>query len=535
MTKGLEAVLDECLNRIVSGEKDALYACVAEHPELSDELVPLLRLAAGLEALREDTPPPPAGLRIGRQQLLREAARLRNMEDQRAAARRSFLSFHLQPLLRRSGLVIALVAVLVVSLLGGGTIAASANSLPGDALYAVKRLTEEVQLALTVDSEAKARLVQRLDERRREEAKAIATTQRIAEMSFRGRVESMSSYRWTIGGVSVTTSPETALQGEIAIGTFVRVNIRSLSDGTLLAMLIEAEPEQLHVQPTLSPTSSPTETRAPTEVPPTQAPTRVDARPTVAPVEAAPTSTPSRMPTPRPTATSTPTATRVPATPTPPREIKVRFRGRIEAMGANAWTVDGQEVRLHASTRIDESEERASIGSMATVLAVRQEDQSLLALEIKIEPRPPAPEQPFEFQGLIEAWSPTQWIVGGYNLTIDAATVIEGVPQRGLLAEVKAVRRADGALLAKSLVVRPPTEEVQFEGVVEAINDAEWVIEGVTVRIDARTVVVGTAAVGHSAEVQGLLLPDGAVLARRIVVQTPAPIPTHAPGPTSTP
>ena len=39
-------------------------------------------------------------------------------------------------------------------------------------------------------------------------------------------------------------------------------------------------------------------------------------------------------------------------------------------------------------------------------------------------------------------------------------------------------------------------------------------------RLDAETAVEGTPAVGAVAEVQGLLLPDGAVLARRIVVQS---------------
>jgi hypothetical protein len=194
--------------------------------------------------------------------------------------------------------------------------------------------------------------------------------------------------------------------------------------------------------------------------------------------------------------------------------------------------VDGQTVRIDANTRIDESEGQAIVGGTATVLALRQEDGSLLALEIQIARPPPAPEQPFEFQGLIESWSATQWVVGGHALIVNGDTAIQGGPQKGLLAEVKALRQSDGSLLAKNIVVRLPTEEVQFEGVIQAISAGEWVIEGVIVRIDAQTQISGTPTVGAVAEVQGLLLPDGAVLGRRIEVQSPLETPTTPPEPT---
>jgi hypothetical protein len=212
----------------------------------------------------------------------------------------------------------------------------------------------------------------------------------------------------------------------------------------------------------------------------------------------------------------------------------VRFRGIIEAISAQSWTVDGQTVRIDANTRVDESAGRALVGAIATVLALRQDDGGLLAREIQIEQPPPTPEQPFEFQGLIESWSATQWVVGGHVLIVNSDTVIEGSPQKGLLAEVKSLRQSDGSLLAKSIVVTLPTEEVQFEGVIEDIGADQWVIDGIVVRIDAQTQILGTPAVGAVAEVQGLLLPDGAVLGRRIEVQAPLDPPTTAPEPTPT-
>lgn len=540
MNKGLESVLDECLNRIEMGNEGALDACVAEHPTLAPELEPLLHLAVELESLREDAPPAPGALQAGRRKLLSEAARLKMLEEEKARTRRLPLpkALNLQTVLRRSTAVIALAAVLAAgTVLGRGTIAASATTLPGDTLYPVKRMTEQFQLVFTLDREAKAELVQEIDERRREEARAVASIGRVVEMSFRGYVSSMGLSGWTISSVPVIVSPETLLEGEISFGTVVRVDVHSLSDGTLLAVRIAAEPQQEVPQPTLAPTPLPTDTDVPTRapptpVPPTAVPTQVRSKPTVAPVEVPPTATPSRMPT--RTATAEPTATPIPPTPPPPREIKVRFKGAIEAISTQTWTVDGQTVRIDGNTRIDESAGKAAVGGIATVLALRQEDGGLLALEIQIEQPPPTPEQPFEFQGLIESWSEAEWVVGGHVLIVDSVTVIEGSPQKGLMAEVKSLRRSDGSLLARSIVVRLPTEEVQFEGVIEEIGAGQWVIAGVIVRVDAQTQISGTPAIGAVAEVQGLLLPDGAVLGRRIEVQAQPVDPAAAPLPTPT-
>ncbi|MGC8786959.1 MAG: DUF5666 domain-containing protein [Anaerolineae bacterium] len=522
MTNRLEAILDEWLNEIDSEE--SLEARVAQQPAVARELEPLLRLAFQLKSLQQEQVPPPAALQRGRQKLLSEVARLKASEAEKGQVRQFPLWLNLQSLMRRGVVTIVLVALLLSAVLGAGTVAASAKSLPGDPLYAVKRAAEEFQLLITFDRQAKAQLVQKLDERRREEAKAIASSQRIAELSFRGHVDRIEAEYWTIGGVVIRTTAETVLEGDISIGTFVRVHVRSLSDGTLLAVRISAEPEVVPAQPVASPTPTPkptatstataSKTPLPTEPPPAQAP--------VQPPLAQPTPTSRRTSTPKPTVTKTATATAIPPTAAPPREVKIRFKGRIEAITAAAWTVGGQMVKVHAQTHIDESAARAAVGAMAAVVATRQEDGVLLAIEIIIEQAAPPAEQPFEFQGLIETWSPTQWVVGGHILIITADTRIEGSPQRGLLAEVKALRQADGTLVARQIVIQLPQEEVQFEGIIQSINPTEWVVEGVTVRIDAQTVIEGTPEVGQSVEIQGLLLPDGAVLGRRIIVLNPA-------------
>lgn len=83
------------------------------------------------------------------------------------AKRESRISF---PALLRPALGIAAVLVLALA----GATSAAASSLPGDALYSVKRASEDVRLALTFDAFARAQLLSELTDRRIEELAEIA-------------------------------------------------------------------------------------------------------------------------------------------------------------------------------------------------------------------------------------------------------------------------------------------------------------------------------------------------------------------------
>ena len=74
------------------------------------------------------------------------------------------------PALLRPALAAAAVFVLVVA----GATSAAASSLPGDALYGLKRATEDVRLALTFDDVARTQLLSELTDRRLEELAEIA-------------------------------------------------------------------------------------------------------------------------------------------------------------------------------------------------------------------------------------------------------------------------------------------------------------------------------------------------------------------------
>jgi len=522
--RSLEDALNACVRELSTGA--SLEDCLTQYPGYREELEPLLSLALGLQSLRQQ--PAPATLQAGRRRVLREAARLGRGRSESEPRFRLPSWLSLQPLMQRGVAATVLASLLLVIVLGGGAAAVAASSLPGDALYPVKRISEEVRLLLAFDQQLRAQVIQQLEERRREEAKAIASIRRVAEVSFRGAVEEVDDDRWTIGGVPVELSDKTVLIGDVDLDTEVRVHVRSLSDGTLLALRIEPDAGDDALLPTPTdtpppPTPTVTLTATNTKLPPTS----------VVQQQPVPSQTPSPTETPLPTETEVPTATPTPTitlTPVPPRPVKVRFGGRIEAMEPGVWTVDGQAVRLDSNTKIGPQDVPPVIGAMASVVAVRTDDGGLLALEITVEPVAQATEQPFEFQGLVERFGATEWVVGGHTLIITTDTAIENAPQIGLLAEVNALRRGDGSLVAVQIHVQLPSEVVQFEGTIQSLGAVQWTVEGVTVRLDDQTQVVGNAAVGSRAEVEGLLLPDGSVLARTIVVQA-ALTPTLTPEP----
>lgn len=118
-------------------------------------------LEKGLKELYAEVSSPPAGLRPARAKMLAEAADLRARQASRPLSTTE--AGHIRRT-RKMNLMLAyktLAAVLAVAVavagMGGGVVLA-ADTLPGDILYPVKLLSEDVKLALTPDPAARAEL-----------------------------------------------------------------------------------------------------------------------------------------------------------------------------------------------------------------------------------------------------------------------------------------------------------------------------------------------------------------------------------------
>ena len=163
MKDDLEKALDERLAQLLV-EGEAVERSLAQ-----PQLEPLLRLASEIEALPRPEPNPKA-LRAT-QVRVREAVVLIREKGQR---RGLFFAWLTDPRISQAfarGLAV-IVAMMVIGL---GTVAASADSLPHSPLYPVKRTGERVQLFLTFSPSRKAHLHLFFAERRLNETMELMT------------------------------------------------------------------------------------------------------------------------------------------------------------------------------------------------------------------------------------------------------------------------------------------------------------------------------------------------------------------------
>lgn len=172
----LDSVLDTCLHDIQAG-RTTVDECLAKYPETANELEPLLRMAEQLMAAPA-VEPSPHFVRSTRARLLNltppETAPLTVPLDWGLRRRLSDLLAAWQTWRWRRVFVGALAVLIAVVLIGGGTVAASAESLPDHPLYPVKRVVESARLLLAVSPESKAILHVEFAGRRLNEAMAVA-------------------------------------------------------------------------------------------------------------------------------------------------------------------------------------------------------------------------------------------------------------------------------------------------------------------------------------------------------------------------
>ena len=562
MRRGLENALDECLAYLKKGK--SLEECLQRFPKQRDELEPLLRVS--LEVRKAFQRPAPSQQALARAKIRFMAEVSRRGSQQTPVKRARWFNWGVRTPLSRGLATAALTLVLILGILSGGSIT-SANSLPGDPLYGVKRVSERVRLFLTLGADNRADLQDRYDEIRIEEVKQVIEQKREVDVRFAGVVDSVEGDTIIVGGISINLPPDATAGERPVIGAEVQVVARTQDDGVVMLTSLDvyATPKAIALlaetttpvpqerptrtattKPTSKPTPKPSATSRPTSTavssPTMTALPEETATITVTPLYTATitaTMTATLTATPTPTLTATPTPTMTPTfTPLPPpRDIKVRIEGRIDEIGSGHWTVNGHHISILSSTSINQERARAQVGGWAIVDAIKKPDGRLIAREIVVVRGLDQPPQPREFNGVIESIAEDHWVVAGHRVLIEPGTIIEGTPEVGAIAYVKAEEYADGRLVAKRITVKSrPEQVVQFEGIIESISGDRWVIAGQEVFIGPETRIEGTPMVGAIAEVEAVVRADGSKLARYIKVHSPpSPEPTSTSAPEETP
>ncbi|HNB53511.1 MAG TPA: DUF5666 domain-containing protein [Anaerolineales bacterium] len=223
-----------CLDAMAVGSD--LETCLGMYPALANELRPLLLTAQTAQVLSPAHIPTDA-MHRSRTKMLGQAAILRTQQP----ARPGFWAWT-QRIPRFALGSLLTVVVLFAAFFTANSVSASA--LPGDPLYSLKLSFENLYMGLTPGSQAQDTLEQVYRERRIDEVRELLALGREENVTFEGVLASrdllsgIAPERWLVSDVSVLTTIDTQVIGDIEIGMLIEVVGRTRSDGFVEASLL---------------------------------------------------------------------------------------------------------------------------------------------------------------------------------------------------------------------------------------------------------------------------------------------------------
>lgn len=203
--------------------------------DVDPELLELAEFADSLSGALMDVPPPPSGLAPGRQALIEAAERARPPQPK---PKRPILGFG-----PRRVLSWGIAAILILFAITLGSNASASDSLPGDALYPVKRVGERVWLLMSNSPS----LQEEIETRREREVLELIRLGRSATVHFNGELVGTGPENWILAGrktnLTIVLNDDTRVIGQPEIGAQVRVSAE-IRNGTVYARLLVVESEQ---------------------------------------------------------------------------------------------------------------------------------------------------------------------------------------------------------------------------------------------------------------------------------------------------
>jgi len=329
---------------------------------------------------------------------------------------------------------------------------------------------------LTVGSAVRVRALELPDSTRYavdvQSAEGFSASSSSVEFNFRDVVVSMGATSWVIGSRTVLVDASTLIDSGILAGNLVEVEGR-LVNNELLAGKITLED--------------------------------------------------SGNPTPMPE-----------VTPMPAGQAAIEVTGKLEAISSASLQVGGLTFAVNTTTEIKDN---PAVGDIVKVEGTRAADGSLTALEVQLADFDKLPESGVvnaEIKGTVESIAPALWVIGGFNVAVDASTELSTSLAVGSFAKAEGKLQADGSLLARE--IRPADEnssgggdqsgddngmssgdgnKVEFSGTVESISAGLWVIGGKSVTVNAQTEISGSPKVGETVKVEAFRS-NGALTASEI-------------------
>jgi hypothetical protein len=208
-------------------------------------------------------------------------------------------------------------------------------------------------------------------------------------------------------------------------------------------------------------------------------------------------------------------------------QARLHFEGYLLAQGPDKWLIADYSVFVDNNTVLLEQRGPAKIGAWVIVSATYLGTGGIHADVIEVERPAGQPGPAVQFAGVLNKQAEGTWSVAGTLFEISPDTRILGDPVSDDLVKVTAEQRGAVLWALEIEMVAKATDKVpvEFEGIIEQMDQDRWTISGSVVIITPDTEIIGTPAVGKGVEVRANVAADGALLARLIrVLDEPAEV-----------
>ena len=223
-----------------------------------------------------------------------------------------------------------------------------------------------------------------------------------------------------------------------------------------------------------------------------------------------------------------------------PGAVPVEFEGTIDSISPTLWVIDGSNVELDDHTY---RQGQAQVGAHAEVRALLREDLPLLARWINVTNQPLPEMKGALVTGIVPAEAGAQtWEVLVFSdeagsdplpmsFTVDATTLVDesrAVARPGRWADLQVQRLDDGSYDVKTIRLEKPVP-VSVKGQVSCLTkcgNGWWQVDGRVIwaaQGTVESVSVGAAGGDSSSGVEGVLLGNGVIMARRLRAAIPLP------------
>jgi hypothetical protein len=153
------------------------------------------------------------------------------------------------------------------TVLGSSITLAAQDSLPGQSLYGLKRLTETMRLGITWNETILDQLQETYNQRRRMETNLLLKQGQEASVVFETNIRSVDGTTLQLDGLVIHITPDTVINGELTPGTRIQLEAITQPPDTLVALTLTVIDPAPVVAPTSTSTPTPTLTVTPTITP----------------------------------------------------------------------------------------------------------------------------------------------------------------------------------------------------------------------------------------------------------------------------